>query len=434
MKFQIRNLGPVRHARLETGDLTIICGKNNTGKTYLTYAIYGFLKSWKSLLYSELASEISGQLREDGNLRIDLTIFEKKLPRIFNRISEKYSERLHRVFNVSEDEIKNARLEILIDDYQADYENEFPFPNARKEKNSRILHLTHSPDKPVKTSALCEALSSYFLGKICFHNVFIATSERLGISLFYKELDKTKSELVDDLMKMEKNDPYETIFRALSRYSAPIKDHIDFSRDLNFIAKKKSFLSKEHPELANRLETISDGQYRFMNNEPVFVTDDNGNQVVLSMYMGSTSVRSLTDLCFYVKHLAQKNDLIIMDEPELNLHPENQIKIARFFARLVNNGICICITTHSDYIIKELNNLIMLSNDFREKDALIKKYGYKDDEILKPSQVRVYVAENNTLTPAVVDELGIEAKSFEETINKLNNVFDEIYFALQEDS
>ena len=47
MKFRFKNLGPIKQADLELGDLTIIAGRNNTGKTYLAYALYGFLKRWQ---------------------------------------------------------------------------------------------------------------------------------------------------------------------------------------------------------------------------------------------------------------------------------------------------------------------------------------------------------------------------------------------------
>lgn len=43
MKFGIKNLGPIKEANIELGDLTIICGKNNCGKTYLTYTLYAHL-------------------------------------------------------------------------------------------------------------------------------------------------------------------------------------------------------------------------------------------------------------------------------------------------------------------------------------------------------------------------------------------------------
>ena len=43
MKFTFKNLGKLDEAEIEVKDLTIVCGENNTGKTYLLYAIYGFL-------------------------------------------------------------------------------------------------------------------------------------------------------------------------------------------------------------------------------------------------------------------------------------------------------------------------------------------------------------------------------------------------------
>ena len=46
MKFVFKNLGPINEAELELGDLTIIAGRNNTGKTYVAYTLYGFLKMW----------------------------------------------------------------------------------------------------------------------------------------------------------------------------------------------------------------------------------------------------------------------------------------------------------------------------------------------------------------------------------------------------
>ena len=45
--YQFKNIGPVKQAELELGDLTVIAGRNNTGKTYLVYTLYGFLKKWR---------------------------------------------------------------------------------------------------------------------------------------------------------------------------------------------------------------------------------------------------------------------------------------------------------------------------------------------------------------------------------------------------
>ena len=44
MIFRFRNLGPVEEADLELGRLTVIAGRNNTGKTYLAYTLCGLLQ------------------------------------------------------------------------------------------------------------------------------------------------------------------------------------------------------------------------------------------------------------------------------------------------------------------------------------------------------------------------------------------------------
>ena len=54
MDISIKNLGAISEANFTVGDLTVICGKNNTGKTYLTYAVYGFLDDWRNNNYTFL--------------------------------------------------------------------------------------------------------------------------------------------------------------------------------------------------------------------------------------------------------------------------------------------------------------------------------------------------------------------------------------------
>jgi ABC-type multidrug transport system ATPase subunit len=127
----------------------------------------------------------------------------------------------------------------------------------------------------------------------------------------------------------------------------------------------------------------------------------------------------------------------MVDEPELNLHPENQRRIAKLFARLINIGIKVFITTHSDYIIKEINTLIMLNHDQPHLKQIAAEEGYRQEELLSANQVKVYIAEEDskmlkgqkrktkfhTLNPAKIDhEMGIEARSFDTTIENMNRI------------
>lgn len=41
MQFKLENFKPIQSAEIKVNDLTLIFGDNNTGKTYMVYALYG---------------------------------------------------------------------------------------------------------------------------------------------------------------------------------------------------------------------------------------------------------------------------------------------------------------------------------------------------------------------------------------------------------
>ena len=119
MKITIENIGVFKYAEYELADLTIICGKNNTGKTYATYALYGFIDFFRRGYNIKVSNAYISTLFEKGTLSLPLdtsqsTIdkyvngackaFQKLLPKIFSA-QEKYFEESHFCIKVSSDEI-----------------------------------------------------------------------------------------------------------------------------------------------------------------------------------------------------------------------------------------------------------------------------------------------------------------------------------------
>ena len=235
----------------------------------------------------------------------------------------------------------------------------------------------------------------------------------------------------------QKIDPLELLFKVHQTYPSPVEDNVDFARDFEDIAKSKSFISKEHPEILADFADIVGGEYAITQNDLLYYIPK-GTRLKLTMVQSSSSVRSLLDLGFYLSCYAEKGDLLMVDEPELSLHPKNQRRIAKLFARLVNLGIKVFITTHSDYIVKELNTLIMLNHDKPHLKRIAEENGYRDNELINADQVKVYVAEKDLLdledgqkrrkrghklVPADIDpEFGIKVDSFDETIDTMNRI------------
>ena len=77
----------------------------------------------------------------------------------------------------------------------------------------------------------------------------------------------------------------------------------------------------------------------------------------------------------------------MIDEPELNLHPANQRLMARLIARLVNSDLRVIASTHSDYLVREINSLIMLSRPGTVQAELMQRYDDKREELLTPDKV-----------------------------------------------
>jgi energy-coupling factor transporter ATP-binding protein EcfA2 len=123
-----------------------------------------------------------------------------------------------------------------------------------------------------------------------------------------------------------------------------------------------------------------------------------------------------------------KGEILIIDEPELNLHPHNQRLVARLLARLARSGLKVLISTHSDYIIRELNNLLMLSAD--EDGKLRRKYGYDEAETLSPGRVGAYLFDGAHAHPIPIEPAGIGVAAIDQEVRELNQSSRDIYFSL----
>ena len=80
MNVTIKKLGVLEQAEFSLGDLTIICGGNNTGKTYATYATYGFFDFWRSAFDIDIPHDVTQRLLEKGTVTIDISNYAAHYP------------------------------------------------------------------------------------------------------------------------------------------------------------------------------------------------------------------------------------------------------------------------------------------------------------------------------------------------------------------
>jgi len=427
MQFKLKNFKPVRSAEIKVNDLTLIFGDNNTGKTYISYALYGLLSKWNTSVFgiNLLTSQQEEELRKNGELSIAKDTLDKD--KILQEITEEYARSMATdVFSSQTNQnstivslldiglIKNKAIKKQIG---AD-----TWLSINIDSDNIKIKINGESDHPV------ELINHLVLMRIFdIPTVFISVSERLGISLFQKDLDENMANIVEILKKNENFDPIQMLFEKSSRYALPIKDNIDFMRAIEQHQKTESELKVD---LSTHIENMfgSDGYGCKLKHDGTEIRFSNSrkgdNKIDIPLHLASASVRALSNLYFFLKHKAKKGDLIIIDEPESHLSLTKQRLLAKLIADCVNNGLKIMLTTHSDTLVLELNNLIMLNSDFDNKNDFMQKHKYKQNHMIDPDKVSAYVAEKGSVTECKIDKYGMEVDSMDDAIDALNKVRD----------
>ncbi len=139
----------------------------------------------------------------------------------------------------------------------------------------------------------------------------------------------------------------------------------------------------------------------------------------------SSMVSELAPLILFLKYLVRPGNLLILEEPESHLHPAAQRLMARGIVRLVNSGVRVIITTHSDMFVGQINNALALSNASRN---LIEAHGFESSDFLKPEQVNACLFKydqekgGNVIQPLDIDpDTGIDEDEFAAVIEAIYN-------------
>ena len=445
MRIQLKNLGITDNCDINLNNITVICGENNSGKTYITYAIYGFLMYWKQEYMLPISKKTIKNLLYNGAVVIDIEFYLRYANEIIKNACKKFFKYIPTVFATKDINFMKAVFCAEVDSLKDYYDygeyhivvgsKEKELFNIRKEKNSKEIQATLlvQQDKVEIPFFVIKKIVSDALKKIIFSKIvndpFIVSSERTGISIFRNDLDIIRNKVLDFILRNKNTNSFLSLLNDEDFYYAlPIKNNIEFNRSLSNIMNRDSFVSKRYKKILKKFYDIVGGGYAVDKDGSLYFIPRNQKRK-LSLGQSSSSVRALVDMYFYVKHVAQKDDILIIDEPELNLHPQNQRRLARFLVALSNIGIKILITTHSDYILKEINTLIQFYVRDQRVRKIAKDEGYNSYEFLNFKKINIYMTQRKdgekfSLNAANITKHGIEVKTFDEVIDDMNRIQD----------
>ncbi|WP_315522001.1 AAA family ATPase [Leptotrichia wadei] len=362
MKLSIRNVGKLKEADVEINGITVITGENDTGKSTVGKVLWSVFNGFYEIdekVYKEKVSElekiiVKKFIDEIINVYKNLSTDYNSFFEIINSTVKKIAiELLKNNKNYSEDEIK-----IIVNNYIKDLKIE----NISKfvQEINETLKIS---DKEIKKGIISRVMNKEFHNQI--NAVFSKEKMNIGeISLKIKdnEIDlKIENNEISDVQNyflINKETMYIDNPFILDSYDFEDENHQTHLATNVFSENENSVISeikvkKKLNNIYQKLNSVLSGEI-LENKNSKFVYRKNGEDIDLKNL--STGLKTFAIIKMLLQNgTLEENGTIILDEPEIHLHPEWQLKFAELIVLLQKEfGMHILLTTHSPYFLNAI--------------------------------------------------------------------------------
>ena len=300
----------------------------------------------------------------------------------------------------------------------------FPFPSPDGRLIYRIaetIRASVARGRRVDIHYLPAARSGIMQSHRVIASSLVTRSTRAGLERF-PELPTFSGVIADFMQRLILFKDNQGLRQELASYYKmlrlfPFKERISDKHIMEILAAQL-----EDDTLAGRIQTKSPSPAGY----PEFVYRPSISSQDIRLNRASSMVSELAPVVLFLRDGVHEGDTLIIEEPEAHLHPAAQTQMAMLLGRLVRAGVRVVVTTHSDWLLKEIGNL-MREGELREQA------GQHEGEELFPSWVRPHEVgiwlfhKGGTASGSTVEEIpfdrseGIEPRDYEQVAEELYN-------------
>ena len=416
VQIEVSDFGPIVSAEIDLKPLTVFVGPSNTGKSYLAILIYALHRyftpnryfHWprlfddprKSYLNRQQINEITQQLRtiktyfeSESNREIELSReFARVLQTHVLQSADKVTEEINRCFGLTnpfslirKGTSKTARISLrhklendsgylqhsLTLGNKVKFELSLPRDAKIQINGSRANHAIYD-----QLRSYLEMIESWNVGRITdrftvnrlyslLTELALPPSANITRSpAYYLPADRTgimhaHNVVVSSLIAGVPTAGLRPVQRT-SLFSGVLADFLEQLIQISPSDKRDGIKNGdfgteiEQALLQGSVKVIKSNSIDY----PTFAFQPNGWNEKLAFANVSSMISELAPMVLYLRHIVNRGSVLIIEEPESHLHPAMQVELIRQIASLVNLGIRVILTTHSEWLLEELANIV----------------------------------------------------------------------------
>jgi len=416
MRIVIENFGPIQNCEFDLEkDLHLIVGENNVGKSYAITVVYLVVKSILSLKeypflrHFDLPTLVPSlhQLSDKSETKQEIDISSEVCSVLSELLDKTFLQVLHDSFVATFDSIHNLQSQFSDEPINLKLRtDDFYLQIGIKDKKLAIISLELNKVVKLRTIAKQNREPKFTDNEIIIYHslsnkdVAFQFAERTIAAIFYSFVSEISDRIKSvHYLPASRSGLYQAlsafgqIMAELSRsrsfltrkielpgISEPLSDYFLKLTEIN--VARRVFEGHSLNEVANKIETqILKGKVDFDSKTKKIIYTPSNTNLKLDLSSTSSMVSEIAPIVSYLRYVLTQptrrnpyvigkidkeptvsKHLVLIEEPEAHLHPEVQIKMMDIFSDLVNQGVKIIITSHSNYIFNKANNLILEGN------------------------------------------------------------------------
>ena len=451
--FRVRNLGPIAEGTVQLHPLTILIGKNNTGKTYMAQAIYAAYKALERangpvepLITINESEDLLSRLHTADAANIDALHgslrrkAEGWMHSRLSRVGNQLKNRLAVYFDLDDlGDLKRwrstDRLAMSVVSESMDYSDilfeldpdsvssvTLPKVDALGFQHSHVVDLLaelirdFNKNHPSQRKSIIDRRASSLLAEFLWDEHLLPSIGLDGVAHYLPAGRSGLLEAWTDVVRLRLEHDRDGLALTGREPAALGGIALDFLLELQELIRpsirRYSRSRAQHPKrersselkaAASQLERLIDGDVGLARGRERVpsLTYTQGSKSI-PVHRASSMVAELAPLLSWINHLLSPGDLLLIDEPEAHMHPEAVLAVAQSLVAISQSGVRVLCTTHSSEFLHQVSNCML-------RAILPNEAQTSDTSKIHPDEIGVYRFERSgqssstTIVPVEID-------------------------------